>query len=228
MGQRLESKTSTKDEILRVALRLVNEKGLLSVSVKEIASKAGVTMATAHNYFPAPTVINITKEIRKIFLSQLKSRILFALQVGRNFNPPLDQLLAVFLATLGTFSEEPEFGGFVLHHPKRIDDKDDEGTVALNEILDQVDLIIEKMRKMGMLSEECKLFPDWQMGRSIFFLIFSLLRFLYFGEFQPAGTEDAIRKEAGLFFLRSVQTFLAEPHRQAIEEKIRFVAGTGH
>ncbi|MDR0840506.1 MAG: TetR/AcrR family transcriptional regulator [Christensenellaceae bacterium] len=50
--RREENKHRTSEEILRASRRLFREKGFESVTLDEIAKKAGISRATLYNYFP--------------------------------------------------------------------------------------------------------------------------------------------------------------------------------
>src|SRR4051812_14394947 len=100
-----KNKVNTEERIILSAAKLFVERGVVNVSIKDIAAVNGVTSALVHNKFPAPTIICICKRITHDFFGQLQSKIMIALDIVW-YIEPVRKLQGILALVIDTFQEQ--------------------------------------------------------------------------------------------------------------------------
>ncbi len=94
---RIGAEPARRRELINAALRVIGESGTLDVSVKEIASKAGMSSALAFHYFGGKN--EIVTETMRFLLSELTEKLRSGLS-GKN--DPYQRLDAILQASFST------------------------------------------------------------------------------------------------------------------------------
>lgn len=100
-GRREEAKTERRQRIIRAARELIRETGDAGLSMRALAARAGVSLATPYNLFGSKGAVLLA------VLEDIKG---FGLRFADyDSAPPLDRLLKAAALAVSYYEEDPEF-----------------------------------------------------------------------------------------------------------------------
>ncbi len=141
-----------RQAVLDAARVVFAERGYHAASVANIIEEARIARGTFYLYFESKRAV--FSELVDQFLAALRNSVK-GLKIGREENPPHEQLRANFSRVLALLGEEPEMAVILLDHAHGLDEESDR---KLLEFYDQMahglERALEAGRALGLVSIE--------------------------------------------------------------------------
>lgn len=197
----METTTQRKEQIVRVAIRILSEGGIAALTIKNLASAVGVTEPALYRHFSSK--LDILVAILDHFEKHM--RVLFERTRSQNV-PVLDQIQTVYNRVFRSFSVQPALASVVFseelfRHDKRLAER-------VVRIMDAVEGRILSLLRSKKGRAECR---SDVSAKDLTRVVMGSLRFIV-TRWRLSGYEFDLEKE-GAAFWQSLKRMIIAPEK---------------
>lgn len=158
---------SRKEEIVSVAVRLIANRGIQSLTIKNIAGEIGITEPAIYKHFKgkAEIIASVLDEFDKFSILMLKS--------GVNLNEPLESIQQYWMKKLDSFSAYPELAKIMFSEALFINDPAMQARLlsTMHQLKLEMDKILSYGQQKGFIRSDIH-------TKELFRIIFGAMRLL--------------------------------------------------
>jgi len=220
MSKAKKAGITTREKILHAAAELIISSGNPEVNISELADKAGVSRATIHTLFGAKAKTVIYREILAAFLDSASRRMETGLRLAGLEAGPIDRLLVVFRATMGTFAENSHYGKVVLRQLNL--GKSEENSIVAD-IFEKVDQTLEDAAKKKELATTAPK-PVWKIRQVLFVVTRGLLGTMYLDEGLAGSEQNFSEEEIEIEVLKILKLYCNKKSTAKIDNIIKLLS----